>query len=201
MKNILVVDDDPQIRFFIDQALKREDYGVVMVEDAETAWTRAQEESFSLVLTDVCLPGLDGLQLLDRLLERDPQSVVIVMTAFTAEGAATEAMKRGAYDFFPKPFKVREMRQVIRRGMDKVALQERVRELENQLQEVYAVDQSLDQALAGYERQLLIESLKIHGGVQARAAEALGVSQRSMWHRVKKHNIPVSLLKSACDDS
>jgi len=133
MRKILVIDDDPQMRFFLDQALKTEDYEVMLAEDAEKGLELMESEVFSLVMTDVRLPGMSGLDAVREVKRLNPKAVVIVMTAYSAKDTALEAVKRGAYDFFAKPFKVGEMRTVIRRALERIELTEQIDQLRSEL--------------------------------------------------------------------
>ncbi len=133
-RRILVIDDDPQMRFFLEQALKTEDYEITLVETAEEGLDQMRSHEFSLVMTDVRLPGMSGLDALREIKTINPQAVVIVMTAYSSKDTALEAVRRGAYDFFPKPFKLSEMRIVIRRALERVELTEEIDKLRRRLE-------------------------------------------------------------------
>jgi len=135
MSRILIVDDDPQMRFFLAQALKKEAYEVDIVADATGALQRVRSDSYALVLMDVRLPDMNGLDAVREVKKQDPKTVVIVMTAYGSRDTALEAIKRGAYDYFTKPFKVEELRIVIRRALDKVELSKQVEKLKRQLRD------------------------------------------------------------------
>jgi len=132
-RKLLVIDDDPQMRFFLEQALKTENYDITLAESAEEGLEHLRQENFGLIMTDVRLPGMSGLDALREIKSINPQAVVIVMTAFSSRDTALEAVKRGAYDFFPKPFKVSEMRIVIRRALERVELTEEIDKLKREL--------------------------------------------------------------------
>ncbi len=123
MNRILVVDDDPQIRFFLDQALRDEDYDLTICPDAETALKQmTTSQRYDLVLMDVRLPKMNGLDALREIKRTDPRALVIVMTAYSSKDTAMEALRRGAHDYFNKPFKVDELRTVVRRALEKAKL-------------------------------------------------------------------------------
>lgn len=122
MHRILVVDDDPQIRFFLDQALKDEAMDLTIATDAESALALLEKQAFDLVLMDVRLPKTNGLDALRQIKRCHPQALVIVMTAYSSKDTAMEALRRGAHDYFNKPFKVDELRTVIRRALEKSRL-------------------------------------------------------------------------------
>ncbi|MFP5257387.1 MAG: response regulator, partial [Acidobacteriota bacterium] len=112
---ILVIDDDAAFRDMLCEALTSWDFDPVGVGSAEEGVARAKAEAFDLVLTDVMLPGMDGIEGLSKIKEAAPGSEVIVMTGYAAREKALEAVKLGAYDFFSKPFSLAEMEVVLRR--------------------------------------------------------------------------------------
>jgi two-component system response regulator AtoC len=133
MFQILVVDDDPQMQFFLKEALEREQYGVVVQRDAESALDALKATRFDLVLMDVRLPGMSGLDAVDRVQQLDARPPVIVMTAHGTRDTALEAVRRGAYDYFTKPFRLDEMEITVRRALEKRRLQSELERLRAQL--------------------------------------------------------------------
>ena len=119
---ILVVDDDEGIRYTLRGIL--EDAGLEVVEacDGQEALTRLGDETFHLVLSDLRMPKVDGLELLTALQELPAAPRLILITAHGSERAAVEAMKRGAYDYFRKPFETDELLQVVERAVESVRL-------------------------------------------------------------------------------
>ncbi len=122
MHRILAVDDEAQIRLFLTQALADERYDVSVASDADEAMEQVRSKDFDLVLLDVRLPGTDGLDLLRRIKTHNPWTVVIVMTGYGTTETAVEAVRRGAYDYFSKPFRLEELRTVIHRALQRVGL-------------------------------------------------------------------------------
>ena len=119
MLQILVVDDDEQMQFFLKEALLRQGYGVTVQSTAEDALDCLRSGRFDLVLLDVRLPGMSGLVAVERVLRLDPHMPIIVMTAHGSGDGAIEAIRRGAYDYFAKPFRLEEMEIVIRRALER----------------------------------------------------------------------------------
>jgi two-component system response regulator AtoC len=117
--NILVVDVDPQMQFFLKEALQRQSYGVTVKGSAEEALTALRTDRYDLVLLDVGLPGMPGLEAVDEILKIDRGTPIIIMTAHGTRETAFDAMRRGAYDYFTKPFRVDELEIVIRRALEK----------------------------------------------------------------------------------
>ena len=102
-EKILIIDDDDQIRTLLAERLKFHQYRVSTAEDGEAGLEKFRKEGADLVLLDLMMPKLDGIETLNRMKKEDPEVLVIMMTAFGTMEKAVEAMKKGAYDFIPKP--------------------------------------------------------------------------------------------------
>lgn len=120
---ILVVDDELSMREFISILLEREGYEVLTAADASTALERLSASSIDLVISDVQMPGLNGLELLARIRTSSPDTAVLLVTAYSTAEQAVEAMKLGAYDYLAKPFKVEELKILVRNALEKRDLQ------------------------------------------------------------------------------
>lgn len=121
-ERILVVDDESGMRDFLSIMLKKDGYDVSLAENGEEALRSVQKDIFDLVITDVKMPGIDGIDVLKAVKEASPETVVIMITAYAATETAVEAMKLGAYDYITKPFKVDEIRLVIQKALEKSRL-------------------------------------------------------------------------------
>jgi len=119
---ILVVDDELSMREFLSILLEREGYAVTVAGSAEEALRTMESALFDLVLSDVNMPGLSGIELLARIKEKSPETAVLMLTAFSAAEQAVEAMKLGAYDYICKPFKNEELKQLIKNALEKQGL-------------------------------------------------------------------------------
>ena len=111
---VLVVEDDDQLREVIVQAVSLEGYQAVGVSSAEAAIDRLEHESFDILVTDINLPKMSGLDLLQQCARLQHGIITIVMTGFGTIDVAVEAMKRGASDFLVKPFKLATLLGAIR---------------------------------------------------------------------------------------
>ena len=212
MFQILVVDDDPQLQFFLKEALARQQFAVTVEASAEAALRTLKAAGFDLILMDVRFQDMGGLDAIDEIQRIDSRTPIIVMTPHGTRETALEAIRRGAYDYVTKPFRVDEMEIIIRRALERKRLSAEVEQLREQLE---AADrplpppagtapqvgsdalqaQTLDEKVTHLERALVVDALSRAGGVQAAAARLLGVTERSVWHLVKKHRIEVSRLK------
>jgi two-component system, NtrC family, response regulator AtoC len=122
MKKVLVVDDEEGVRRMITALLQKEGFSVSAAGGGEEALRKLGEEEFDLVLSDVRMPGLDGLGLLGRARALYPETTVIMMSAFGTLDLAVEAMKQGAYDYISKPFKADELLLTLRKAQERESL-------------------------------------------------------------------------------
>ena len=111
---ILVVDDQESMREFLEIMLTKEGYQVLVAEDGEHACTILDKETFDLVITDIRMRNLNGIGVLKKVKDRSPGAMVILISAFATPETAVEAMKEGAYDYIPKPFKVNDLKRVVK---------------------------------------------------------------------------------------
>jgi two-component system response regulator HydG len=117
--HILVIDDDESMRDSCRQALARKAGRVEVAGDGLTGLKILEKEAFDLVLLDLKMPGLSGMEVLNRIKQEYPEVVVIVITGYATVESAVEAMKHGAYDFLPKPFTPDSLRAIVERALDK----------------------------------------------------------------------------------
>jgi two-component system response regulator AtoC len=133
MPRILVVDDEEAIRSGLAEILREEGYEVEERPDANSALVGLRDELYDLVCTDVRMPGMDGLELLQRIKTESPETEVIVITGFASLQSAVDAVKRGAEDYLAKPFDLDEVRLTVRRALEKKALRDRQQKLERRV--------------------------------------------------------------------
>jgi len=119
---VLVVDDDPGVRYTLREILTSEGLAVEEAADGAEALARFEANPAPLVLTDLRMPRMDGMELLRRLVARAPAPRVVLVTAHGSERQAVEAMKAGAFDYFRKPFDTDELLAVVRRALETVRL-------------------------------------------------------------------------------
>jgi DNA-binding NtrC family response regulator len=116
--NILIIDDEEAIRDSCSQALKREGYTVKTAKDGKEGLKSFRQNFFHSVLLDLKLPGLDGMEVLSRIKEENPETPVIIITGYASIESAVEAIKRGASDYLPKPFTPEQLRVIVKKALD-----------------------------------------------------------------------------------
>lgn len=116
---ILIVDDEASMREFLSILLEREGYLPFAAENADAALRLMQNSFFDVVISDVNMPGLDGIGLLERIKQSTPETAVIMITAFSTTEQAVEAMKQGAANYISKPFKVDEIKVQVKNALEK----------------------------------------------------------------------------------
>lgn len=117
MNRILVVDDELNMRLVLSAMLKKEGFEVATASDGLNALTILQEEEFAVVITDLKMPNLDGMELLSRVIKDYPATPVIIITAHGTIATAVDALKKGAFDYITKPFEQEEFKNVIHKAI------------------------------------------------------------------------------------
>jgi DNA-binding NtrC family response regulator len=133
-ERILVVDDEESMREFLTIVLGKEGYTVRTVENGKKALEMLEQESFSLLITDLRMPEMTGLELVEVARRRYPQLMVIVITAFASLESAVEALRLGAADYIMKPFQVDEIRLIIAKVLEQLDLRRENQSLREKLE-------------------------------------------------------------------
>jgi len=145
-KRILVVDDDESLRWVTQAQLQQSGYDVAAAADAPSALAQIRNAPPDLVITDLKMPGMSGLDLLKAIRAEYPEIIVIMATAFGTVENAVEAMKAGAYDYITKPVNVDELQLIVNRGLEHLDLREEVRVLRSSLDKKYGFENILGQS-------------------------------------------------------
>ena len=132
---ILVIDDDRSVRDMLSIVLKREGYQIQEAENGLSALKKLKAESFDLVVSDIKMPDINGIELLKKVKALTPDTTVIMMTAYTSAVDAVEAMKLGAEDYISKPFNLEELKIVIRKSLRQKDIEKENVELRSKLLE------------------------------------------------------------------
>jgi two-component system response regulator PilR (NtrC family) len=112
-QNILIVDDDRSMREFLEILLTKEGYQVSLADSGERACEILEDQPFDLVITDIRMKDVDGIGVLKKAKQVSPDTMVVMISAFATADTAVEAMKEGAYDYIPKPFKVKDFKRLV----------------------------------------------------------------------------------------
>jgi response regulator RpfG family c-di-GMP phosphodiesterase len=144
---VLVVDDEKVIREILSDFLTMEGYVVRTVEDGENALKELERRTYNLVISDLKMPGMGGLELLEKIASRGQNVLTVIMTGFGTVETAIEAMKKGAYDYILKPFKIEEVVHVVERGLDRQRLQAENIKLKEAVS-LYKISEAIAQSLS-----------------------------------------------------
>ncbi len=140
-ERVLVVDDEPGMREFLKILLEKMGYSAEAADSGEDALKRLEQGRFNLVVCDLKMPRVNGMEVLRRSKEINPEAPVIMVTAFGSAESAVEAMKLGASDYISKPFKVDEIQLVIVKALEKARLLEENIQLKRELKNKYGFQQ------------------------------------------------------------
>lgn len=143
---ILVADDEQSMREFLDIMLKKEGYKVSLASNGEEVLKLAEKDIFDLILMDIRMPKLDGIAVLKKIKALSPETIVVMITAHASADTAIKAMKEGAYDYVTKPFKVDEIKLIIRNALEKKNLQKENILLKQVVRDRYHFDNILGQS-------------------------------------------------------
>jgi len=131
-KRIIVIDDDPVMRLSCFKILDKEGYLVETYEDGEQGLNAISKQKPDLLVVDLKMPKIGGMEVIARVHEIDPGLCIVVITGYATIGTAVDAMKSGAYDFLPKPFTPDELRLIVSRGIERNELTEQSRRLKQE---------------------------------------------------------------------
>ena len=146
--NVLVVDDEEVLRDVLTSLLKREGHSVRAAAEAGGALAAVEEEDFDVVLLDLMLPDRPGLDLLRDLKRRDPDAVIVVITAYSSIEGAIAAMREGAFHYIPKPFQNEEVILTVRKGGEQRRLALENRRLHEELSDRRGLDRIVGKSAA-----------------------------------------------------
>ena len=131
---IIVIDDEPGMREFLEIMLQKDGYIVETASDGPEALDKIDASLFDLAITDIQMPVMNGIEVLKKINEKSPDTTVIMITAYASHETAIEAMKLGAYDYITKPFKIDEIKLVIKKALDKKKLERENTRLRKELE-------------------------------------------------------------------
>ncbi len=139
-KSILIVDDERKMAVVLQAAFEEDGYAVEIAQSGEDALAKFRQNPVPLVITDLKMPDMSGIDVLEAVKKLRPDVEVILMTAYATAQTAVEAMKKGAYDYVIKPFSLEELKLRARHVFEKRQLEQHNRQLQNELQEKYSIE-------------------------------------------------------------
>jgi DNA-binding NtrC family response regulator len=134
---ILIVDDDKKLLSVLKGLLGEDNHEVIACDNGLDAIQKCREEKFDLVITDLMMPGASGLEVLKETRKIYPDTLVILITGFASLESAIQAIREGAYDYIAKPFKLEEIKIVVRNAWERIRLARENERLLRELQEAY----------------------------------------------------------------
>ncbi len=143
---ILIVEDEKSMREVLKILMEGEKYEVVSASDGLEGLSYITNDIFDLVITDIKMPKVGGFELLKKVKEISPDTIVIMITAFGTTEAAIDAMKLGAYDYINKPFKIDEIRLIVEKALEKKRLSEEVSLLRKKVKTTYRLENIIGQS-------------------------------------------------------
>jgi signal transduction histidine kinase len=138
---ILIVDDEEAVVGALSEFFNLRGYEVETAMNSRQALGRIHDKDFSIVISDLRMPGMNGVELLEHVMDRDPETVVIIMTGYASVQSAVDALKKGAYDYVVKPFSMYELEKTAKLGLEKRRLQRENIELSHLTRKLIEVDQ------------------------------------------------------------
>ena len=137
---LLVVDDEHLIRWSLEQSLMKQGYDVATAASGEEAVKQIQDDAPELVLLDIQLPGMDGLEVLEKVKEIDSEIIVVMVTALGVLETAVKAMRLGAYDYINKPFNLDELSIIVKKALETRQLRKEVAHLRSAQESKFGID-------------------------------------------------------------
>lgn len=206
---VLIIDDDDSLRESLQLVLSAEGYDVVGAEDGTTALAITEKAPFELILCDLRMPGIDGMELLPQLIRRHPETTVIMMSAYGTDELALEAMNQGAYDYLAKPFQPSEALFTLRKAQEREGLRKANTLLKREVDRavgnppIIATSETMIQLLELMERAAAYKTTVLLTGesgtgkeVLARAIHAQSPRRDQSFVAINCGAIPESLLES-----
>ncbi len=133
----LIVDDNREIRTILEEYLREEGYAAEGAGDGNEALAKHGESPFDLIITDLNMPGMTGMELIKAISKEESTTEFIIITGYASLDSAIEAVKAGAFDYIVKPFRIEELRVVIKNARDKIMLKKANKQLFNKLRSFY----------------------------------------------------------------
>ena len=134
---ILIVDDNREIRSILEEYLREEGYLAQGAADGKEALAKYAETPFDLIITDLNMPGMTGIELIKEIAKGENATEFIIITGYASLDSAIESVKAGAFDYLVKPFRIEELKVVIKNARDKIVLKKANKQLFDKLKSFY----------------------------------------------------------------
>ena len=206
---VLVVDDDQFALRGMARALESESYQIVTAASGSEALDLLKQDSFDLVLTDLKMPEVNGLDVLRQTREVAPQAVVLILTGYSSLESAIEALREGAYDYLVKPCSSDELKLKIEKGLERVRLAEERQRAEEELRQSYvklqrvlegtvhtlvAAIEMRDPYTAGHQRRVAQLACAIANEMGLSEEQIEGIRMAALIHDMGKITVPAEIL-------
>lgn len=195
---ILVVEDEKNMREILTMLLESEGYSVVAAANGKEGVSWLENDIFDLIITDIKMPGTDGFGILAKAQEVSPESAVIMITAFGTMESALEAMKLGAYDYIHKPFKIDEIRLIVKNALDRKKLKTEVNILRETVKSAYEIDNivgksaKMQQLLGAVPKVAATSSNVLITGESGTGKELVALALHNLSPRGGKHFVAIN---------
>lgn len=195
---ILIVEDEKSMREVLEILLEGENYLVTPASDGLEGISYIDKDIFDLVITDVKMPRIDGLELLRKTKEISPDTLVIMITAFGTTESAIEAMKLGAYDYINKPFKIDEIRLIVKKAIEKKRLREEISLLREKVKTSYALENIIGKSPKMQELFTVISRIAqsnsnvLITGESGSGKELVATALHNLSHRREKNFVTIN---------
>jgi two-component system sensor histidine kinase/response regulator len=190
---VLIVDDEESLADALSEFLSMRGYEVNTAMNPRQALALIHEKAFSVVVSDLRLPGMNGVELLEHVMDVDPETIVIIMTGYASVQSAVDALKKGAYDYVVKPFSVHELEQTLRLGLERRKLSKENLELSHLMRKLVEIDQMKSDIISSvsHEFRTPLMSLKGYLSMLAQFSDTgtpIGVAEKK-WLQAMKDNL------------
>ena len=195
---ILIVEDEKSMREVLRILLEGEGYEVSIASDGLMGIASLEKDIFDLVITDVKMPRADGFEVLKRIKEIAPETIVIMITAFATKDTAIEAMKLGAYDYISKPFNIDEIRLIVRKAIEKKKEHIELSLLRQKVDTTYALGNIIGQSLKMQELFRIVPRIAqsnsnvLITGESGSGKELVAHAMHNLSHRKEKNFVTIN---------
>lgn len=185
--NVLVVEDEPRLADVTTRMVKQLGYEAQSAASGEAAVKAQQDGAFGVVLMDLNLPGISGLDAFEQIIAHQPETQVVMLTGFGDLDSAKRAIRLGAADFLTKPAALGDLESALDRAWQKMGEQEPEIDISRVSMMAEPEPDDGDKSLEAIERRAILDALARHDGNRKEAAEELGISLRTLYYRIRQY--------------